>query len=201
MKKAQLERILQSLEPVASPRPEIEQYPTPAGIAADVAFIALAKGDLAGRRVLDAGCGNGILAVAASLLGAAEVIGVDIDPAALEVARRNARRAKVEVDWRLADIAEVRESFDTVLMNPPFGSQRRHADLPFLDKALELASTVYSFHNGATQAFTARRIESRGGRITDRIPFAFPLARAFPFHTEDVRHVPVVLFRTEVAKG
>ncbi len=200
MKKVQLERILQSLEAVPSPRADIEQYPTPAGIAAEVAYAAYGRGDLEGSRVLDAGCGNGILGIAAKLLGAAEVVGVDIDPMAVQVAERNARRAKVDIAWRHADVTSVRDSFDTVLMNPPFGSQSKHADLPFLDTAMALARVVYSFHNGVTEEFLRRRIESRGGTITDRAAYAFPLARSFRFHTDEERRVPVVLFRIEAAK-
>jgi len=201
VKKVQLERILQSLEAVPAPRPEIEQYPTPAGIAAEVAYIAHGKGDLDSRRVLDAGCGNGVLAIAARLLGASQVLGVDVDPEAIRVAEYNGRKVKAAVEWRVADIAAVQGRFDTVLMNPPFGSQTRHADLPFIDKALSVAGVVYSFHNGATEDFVRRRMESLGGRITDRLAYEFPLSRAFGFHREDVRRVPVVLLRTEAAKG
>lgn len=201
LKKAQLERILQSLEAVPSPRPDIEQYPTPAPIAAEVAYIARAKGDIEGCRVLDLGCGNGILAIAAKLLGAAESVGVDIDPVAIQTAERNAKRAHVDVEWRHADVASVEDPFDTVLMNPPFGSQKRHADLPFLDRALALARVVYSFHNAKTEDFLLRRLASAGARVTDRLEYAFPLPRTFRFHREDVRRIPVVLFRIEVAKG
>jgi len=201
LKKAQLERILQSLEAVPSPRPDIEQYPTPASIAAEVAYIARAKGDIEGCRVLDLGCGNGILAIAAKLLGAAESVGVDIDPVAIQTAERNAKRAHVEVEWRHADVATVEGPFDTVLMNPPFGSQKRHADLPFLDRALAIARVVYSFHNAKTEDFLLRRLASAGARVTDRLEYAFPLPRTFRFHREEVRRIPVVLFRIEVAKG
>ena len=45
-----------------------------------------------GARMLDYGCGSGILAVAAAKLGAGEAIGVDIDPEALAAARDNAAR-------------------------------------------------------------------------------------------------------------
>lgn len=44
-----------------------------------------------GQSVLDYGCGSGVLAVAAKKLGAGRVVGVDIDPVAVEAARENAR--------------------------------------------------------------------------------------------------------------
>lgn len=46
----------------------------------------------AGASVLDYGCGSGILSICAAKLGAAEVVGVDIDPQALQTARANAER-------------------------------------------------------------------------------------------------------------
>ncbi len=51
----------------------------------------LSSADLAGKRVLDFGCGSGILAIAAVLLGAARAVCVDIDPQALTATRDNAR--------------------------------------------------------------------------------------------------------------
>ncbi|MFN2360310.1 MAG: 50S ribosomal protein L11 methyltransferase [Marinobacter sp.] len=56
--------------------------------------------DVESRQVIDYGCGSGILGLAALLLGADHVIGVDTDPQALEASRENARRNKVE-DERL----------------------------------------------------------------------------------------------------
>lgn len=52
----------------------------------------LAGQDLRGRRVLDYGCGSGILAIAAARLGAAEVVAVDIDEQATRATRENAGR-------------------------------------------------------------------------------------------------------------
>lgn len=57
----------------------------------------LEQADLGGKRVIDYGCGSGILAIAAARLGAAQVIGIDIDPQALVSARENARVNRVEV--------------------------------------------------------------------------------------------------------
>jgi ribosomal protein L11 methyltransferase len=49
-------------------------------------------GRLAGARVLDVGCGSGILAIAALKLGAGSALGVDTDPIAIEATLANARR-------------------------------------------------------------------------------------------------------------
>ncbi|WP_349572517.1 50S ribosomal protein L11 methyltransferase [Azotobacter salinestris] len=52
--------------------------------------------DLAGCSVLDFGCGSGILAIAALLLGAERAVGTDIDPQALEASRDNATRNGID---------------------------------------------------------------------------------------------------------
>jgi len=57
--------------------------------------------DVSGRRTIDVGTGSGVLAIAASMLGAGSVVAVDNDPEALENARdnihRNGRTAAIEV--------------------------------------------------------------------------------------------------------
>jgi ribosomal protein L11 methyltransferase len=50
-------------------------------------------------RVLDYGCGSGILAIAAAKLGARGVTGVDIDPLALVSSSENSRRNQVQADY------------------------------------------------------------------------------------------------------
>ena len=57
--------------------------------------------DLAGRTVLDYGCGSGILAVAALKLGAVAAHGIDIDPQALTASAENARKNGVEAGLTL----------------------------------------------------------------------------------------------------
>jgi ribosomal protein L11 methyltransferase len=52
--------------------------------------------DLRGASVIDYGCGSGILAIAAIMLGARSAHAVDVDPQALTATRENARKNKVE---------------------------------------------------------------------------------------------------------
>jgi ribosomal protein L11 methyltransferase len=54
--------------------------------------------------LLDAGCGSGVIAVAAARLGFDPVVAVDNDPVAVEVARETARRNGVSVDVRATDV-------------------------------------------------------------------------------------------------
>jgi ribosomal protein L11 methyltransferase len=69
-----------------------------------------------GASVLDYGCGSGILAIAAARLGAASVVGVDVDDQALRTSRENARRNGVKA--RFMDPRSLPASgFDVVVAN------------------------------------------------------------------------------------
>ncbi len=73
-----------------------------------------------GARVLDYGCGSGILAIAAAKLGAAQVVGVDIDPVALKAAHDNSRRNDVRADYtapNLLSAVSPSGRFDVVIAN------------------------------------------------------------------------------------
>jgi ribosomal protein L11 methyltransferase len=68
-----------------------------------------------GPRVLDYGCGSGILAIGAAKFGAREIIAVDIDPAAVESTRLNAEANHAVLSAGLPDLA--RGEHDLVLAN------------------------------------------------------------------------------------
>lgn len=74
-----------------------------------------------GLEVLDYGCGSGILAMVAAKFGAAKVIGVDIDPQAIESANYNAERNHCEIGFYLPDpfVVDYPEShqFNVVVAN------------------------------------------------------------------------------------
>ncbi|MGU7814274.1 50S ribosomal protein L11 methyltransferase [Burkholderia sp. AW49-1] len=69
-----------------------------------------------GHSVLDYGCGSGILAILAKKCGANPVVGIDIDPQAVESARQNSERNHAEVTYGLPDACPAGE-FDIVVAN------------------------------------------------------------------------------------
>lgn len=64
-----------------------------------------AQRDQTTRRVLDYGCGSGILAIGAAKFGARDIVAVDIDPAAVEATRLNAAANHVALQAGLPDLA------------------------------------------------------------------------------------------------
>lgn len=75
----------------------------------------IAQRDLSAQRVLDYGCGSGILAIGAAKHGAAEIVAVDIDPAAVESTRINAANNHVSLLTGLPEAAT--GVFNLVLAN------------------------------------------------------------------------------------
>jgi putative methylase len=199
MKLRTLEIALEGLEGFAKPDPRIEQYVTPAPLAARLLHHAHLLGDIGGMAVCDLGCGTGVLACGAVLLGAGRVTGVELDPGALAVARRNAARLGAEISFVQGDVRDRAltgslGSFDTVVMNPPFGAQDPHADRPFVDAALALAPVVYGIFNRGSLPFLEAY---SAGRAT--LEFAMegtlPLKRTQPFHRRDVVEIGVEVVR------
>ncbi len=194
MKQRQLEILLEQVAVFESPSPSLEQYTTPAGIAAELLYFALMRGDLVDT-VYDLGCGTGILAVGAALVDTPTVVGFDIDMTALITARQSAKKLGVDVEFVCSSIQDVPGRAHTVIMNPPFGAQVKGSDRPFLVRALEVADVIYSIHNEGSYEFIKKFISP--AVITDRYKVGFPLKRTFKFHKKDIEVVNVEIYRVE----
>lgn len=70
-----------------------------------------------GASVLDVGTGTGVLAIAAKLLGAGRVLAIDIDPASVVEAQKNATRHGVDLEVSGERLEEVAGVFDLVVAN------------------------------------------------------------------------------------
>lgn len=199
MKKRKLEMLLEKVKGFEKPDVRREQYATPAVIASELLYFAFMSGDLQGN-IADLGCGTGVLAIGAKLLGrdagfeTQKVIGIDSDIKALKIAKENAGQFNVDVDWVCCDIKDVCGRFDTVVMNPPFGAQEKGNDRPFLDKALETGQVIYSIHNAGSQGFIESYIKGRG-EVTDIVPMKFPMRHTFKFHKKEIALIDVELYK------
>ncbi len=193
--KKRLEIALESLEGFRNPKIQLEQYTTPANLASFILSNAELYGDLV--TVFDLGCGTGILAIGSAMLGA-YAVGVDIDREVLKIARTNAKKMGVSVDFIACDVRNLElRSRVTVVMNPPFGIQRRHADRPFLEKAFDIADTIYSIHSAGSEVFVRKRAEERGFRVTHIWKLMIPLKRTYSFHEKAFKYIPVEVYRIE----
>ncbi|MGC8506521.1 MAG: METTL5 family protein [Thermoplasmata archaeon] len=172
-----------------------EQYVTSPDIAARMVYQAFLDGHIMGKTVVDLGCGNGILSVAAALLGAASVSAYDIDEEMVRVATRNSRDYPISV--HRSDVKDINSHFDTVLMNPPWGSSSAHADLPFIEKAGEIADHIYAIHNSTTEEFLDR-FYGEMGTVRRKILVSIDIPRIYPHHTKKSAAVSGIIYCVDV---
>jgi ribosomal protein L11 methyltransferase len=80
---------------------------------------ALSDADVAGKRVLDLGTGSGVLAMAAAIKGAREIVAVDVDPDAVDAARESAAMNELptEIQWSVEDFRTTDHVADVICAN------------------------------------------------------------------------------------
>lgn len=197
MKKKQLEMFLQKTPDFIKPKPSLEQYQTPATIAADILFYAYQHHDIFDKTVVDLGCGTGMFSFGSKVLNAKKVIGIDRDSNCISLAESFAQKHHLDITFLVQDILKSDFSADTVIMNPPFGAQKsnHHADRAFLEKAISNASVVYSLHLTKTVPFLKKMIKSLDATIESAFEVSFPLKSQFSFHKKLLNTVSVSCLR------
>ena len=172
-------------------------------VGASILWNAYLLGDIEGKVIADLGCGTGMLGIGALLLGAKRAMLVDSDKKALETCQKNILKVKSE-GYKLdsfeliqQDVTKLKLKTDVVLQNPPFGTKVRHNDIVFLEKALETAPVVYSFHKSETKAFLERFSAKKNAKITHVWSFKFPLKASFSFHRRQIHRIDVSCFKFE----
>ena len=115
---------------VLIPRPETAEL---------VDMIVKRYADKTDLSVLDVGSGSGAIAIAlARNLRFANIVGLDVSPGAIIVAKENAKRLKAKVEFREGDIFSFHpqdDSFDIIVSNPPYvlEKEKRAMDANVLD--------------------------------------------------------------------
>lgn len=200
MNKKQLEIKIQQIPPHPNPKVELEQYSTPASVAADILWNALTLGDIDNKNILDLGCGCGIFAISSLILNAKLVVGVDIDKESIEVAEAFSDNFN-NCRFIVSDINDFDEDLDvdTIFQNPPFGSQRnatKGIDLKFIKKAISFnPKAIYSFHMASTEEFIKNYFLESGLDITHIFRYDFKIPKIYDFHSKESKNVDVIVIR------
>ncbi|XP_053677879.1 rRNA N6-adenosine-methyltransferase METTL5 [Anopheles nili] len=209
IKLRKLEHILEMIDDFGYPKINLEQYSTPSHIAAQALYSIQTKfGDMQGKDVLDLGCGPGILSIGAALLGAKHVLGVDIDSNALEIFECNCEGIELDnISSLEADVLKLPEnlpkhSFDTVILNPPFGTKQNNGiDVAFLKVATEMSrGAIYSMHKTTTRQYIKKKGKEWKvpGLVLAQLRFNLP--KIYHFHRAESKDIAVDLWRFEVPK-
>jgi putative methylase len=201
LSKRQLEIQLGKLKTLGKPNLKLEQYPISSNAASELLYIAGFEQKDLDNRVVDLGTGTGRLAIGAALMGAKEVTGVEIDKQALTLAKENAETVGVRVEWVHSDVEKFDGKFDTVIMNPPYGTRTLHADTRFLEKASQLAPVIYSIHKSATREYVAQFVTQSGLQIDQVRSMKMEIPHLFNFHQKKRVVVEVDLYRITRKNG
>lgn len=197
--KSRLTRKLSQIEGFEDPRISLEQYMTPPQLASDILHTAYMRGDIEDKKVLDLGTGTGILAIGSALMGG-NVVAVETDKEALNIARENAVKLDLEnfIDFREKDVEKIGgciEDVDTVVMNPPF-SVHSDSDILFFRKAVEVADSVYTVSHPGLRSRIKNFVGNSEHRIEALDSYSISLPPTYGFHTEEARETDVDLLIT-----
>jgi putative methylase len=188
--KNQLAIKLSKLKQVDNPKLKLEQYQTTSELASEILWHAFLNGNIEDKIIADFGCGNGIFAYGALLLGAKKVYCVDKDIDSLEIAKFNIKDKKaifIDINVKYFD-----EEIDTVIQNPPFGTKEKHSDILFLKKAINLANSIYTLHKTSTKNFIKSLVKH--DFKVESLDFKFQINHSFKFHKKPTKSVDVTLF-------
>lgn len=131
------------------------------------------------------------------------LLGFDIDPSALSLSQENAndRNLTNRCDFILCDVKNIEnyvqpKTFDTVIMNPPFGTREKGADLVFLKSAISISSTaIYSLHKTSTRKHVLNMAKKWDVHYKVIAELRFDLPASYKFHKQDSVDIKVDLIR------
>jgi len=207
MKLKELECHLQEVDEFEEPKILLEQYPTRPHIAACMIHtMASTFDDVEDRSILDLGCGSGVLTIGCVMLGAATVLGLDLDPDALDTCQQNLEAFDIDnvdlVNGNVTDADQtLRQKFEVVVMNPPFGTKHNKGlDLLFLEKGIKLATrAVYSLHKTSTREHVLKKGEAWGTKPQVVAELRYDLPATYKHHKKASVDIEVDFIRFAIS--
>ena len=133
--------------------------------------------------------------------------GIDIDMDALEIASDNSKEIEADIDFIHIDILQFeknlkklkreKKQFDTVIMNPPFGTKQKGLDMEFLKIATEISDVVYSLHKTSTRNHILKKSESWGFKPKVVAELKYNIENSYKFHKKKSQDIQVDLIRLQ----
>ncbi|KAL5226028.1 hypothetical protein ABZP36_012667 [Zizania latifolia] len=129
------------------------------------------------------------------------VVGIDIDLHSLEIAQENAADLELDIDLIQCDIKNLNLRgllVDTVVMNPPFGTSNKGADMEFISMGLKVASrAVYSLHKTSTREYIKKTALRNCNAISAEVlcELRYNLPQTYKFHKKKEVDIAVDFWR------
>lgn len=204
MKLKELESCLQQVDVFENPKILLEQYPTSPHIAGCMLYtIHNTFDDIKGKLVADLGCGCGVLSVGAAVLDAGLCVGFEIDKDAVDIFKGNVEEFElpnidvVQCDICALETVSFAKKFDTVIMNPPFGTKHNQGiDMTFLKTAISMAKTaVYSLHKTSTRDHIQKKATDWNVKMEVIAELRYDLPASYKFHKKKSVDIQVDFIR------
>lgn len=137
------------------------------------------------------------------------VLGIDTDADALEIAQSNLDLLDLDfsidlVRGRLVSPEEpsfldrLSQRFDTVIMNPPFGTKTANIDMVFLHYACKIATgAIYTLHKSSTRDFIEKKAKTWGWQGQVVAVMKYDLPKTMKFHKAKTLDIEVDFWRFE----
>ncbi|EFO26776.1 hypothetical protein LOAG_01707 [Loa loa] len=210
MKKKHFECFLSQIETFQNLKVQLEQYSTSVELAEAILNAIAEEGYIDGCTVADLGCGPGILLLGAVKLGASYGLGVEIDEEVIKICQNNIEHCDMEssVDVVCLDVTKnisaLKPTFDTVIMNPPFGTKNNAGiDVQFVRAGLSIlkeSGKLFSLHKSSTRQYISKFVVQKLSDVSAECiaQLCWNLPATYTYHKRQFVDIEVDLWKFSV---
>ena len=145
--------------------------------------------------IADFGAGTGILGIGCLLLGK-KITFIEKDPDAIKVLKENLEGYD-NYEIIEGDVLNNKKDYDMIIMNPPFGTRNKGADIQFLENAILHTKKILSMHLTTTKDYIKRFYEKHDFRILSEWNKQFPIKASYSHHKSRISRKNVSILYAE----